>query len=104
MKRGFYVIIERDEDGYFVGELPRLRACYTQGKNLDELMKNIEEVIELCLEDEEADETPATTSSEMTPEKFLEMLCKDEIQKSPARFFSQKFLKSTAIPGTHGPP
>ena len=55
-KREFYVIIERDEDGYYVGEVPQLQACYSQGKTLDELMENIKEVIELCLEesDEEA--------------------------------------------------
>ncbi|MEM3466955.1 MAG: type II toxin-antitoxin system HicB family antitoxin [Candidatus Jordarchaeales archaeon] len=50
--REFYVIIERDEDGYYVGEVPQLRACYTQGRTLDELMANIREVIELCLEEE----------------------------------------------------
>jgi predicted RNase H-like HicB family nuclease len=54
-KREFYVIIERDEDGYYVGEVPQLRGCYSQGKTIDELMVNIKEVIELCLEDEEND-------------------------------------------------
>ena len=52
MKREFYVVIERDEDGVFIGEVPQLRGCYTQGKTLDELMKNIQEVIHLCLEEE----------------------------------------------------
>ena len=56
VKQEFYVIIERDEDGYYVGEVPQLRACYSQGRTLDELMANIREVIELCLE--EADEEP----------------------------------------------
>jgi predicted RNase H-like HicB family nuclease len=53
MKREFYMMIERDEDGYYIGEVPQLRACYSQGKTLDELMQNIREVIALCLEDEE---------------------------------------------------
>lgn len=52
--REFYVVIERDEDGYYVGEVPQLRACYSQGGTLDELMTNIREVIELCLEEEDA--------------------------------------------------
>ena len=52
MKREFYVVIERDEDGVFIGEVPQLRGCYTQGKTLDELMKNIQEVIYLCLEEQ----------------------------------------------------
>jgi predicted RNase H-like HicB family nuclease len=56
--REFYVIIERDEDGYYVGEVPQLRGCYSQGKTLDELMANIREVIELCLEEESEETLP----------------------------------------------
>ena len=52
-KQEFYVIIERDEDGYFVGEVPQLKACYSQGETIDELMTNMKEVIELCLEEEQ---------------------------------------------------
>lgn len=52
IKREFYVIIERDEDGYYVGEVPQLKGCYSQGETIDELMQNMKEVIELCLEDE----------------------------------------------------
>jgi predicted RNase H-like HicB family nuclease len=51
-KKEFYVVIERDEDGYYVGEVPQLKACYSQGETIDELMNNIKEVIELCLEEE----------------------------------------------------
>jgi len=51
MKREFYVVIERDEDGVFIGEVPQLHGCYTKGKTLDELMKNVQEVIHLCLEE-----------------------------------------------------
>ncbi len=51
MEREFYVLIEKDEDGFFVGEVPSLKACYAQGKTMDELLRNIREVIELCLED-----------------------------------------------------
>lgn len=51
----FYVVIERDEDGIYVGEVPQLRACYSQGETIDELITNIKEAIELCLEDQ-ADE------------------------------------------------
>jgi len=52
MKREFYVLIEKDEDGFLVGEVPRLRGCYAQGRTMDELLQNIREVIELCLEEE----------------------------------------------------
>ncbi len=37
----FFVIVERDEDGMYVGEVPSLRACYSQGRTIDELMTNI---------------------------------------------------------------
>ena len=46
----FTVFIERDEDGIFVGSVPSLRGCHTQGKTIGELLQNIKEVIELCLE------------------------------------------------------
>jgi len=49
----FSVIIEKDEDGYFVGTVPALRGCHTQAKSLDTLMKRIKEAVELCLEVEE---------------------------------------------------
>ena len=52
----FYVVIERDEDGIHVGEVPQLKACYSQGETIDELMQNIHEVIAMCLEELE-DET-----------------------------------------------
>ncbi|PZU93717.1 MAG: hypothetical protein DCE90_15970 [Pseudanabaena sp.] len=47
----FYVVIERDEDGIYIGEVPQLRACYSQGCTVDELMLNMREVIEMCLEE-----------------------------------------------------
>ena len=55
MAREFYVVIEKDQDGFFVGEVPQLKGCYSQGQSLDELMANIKEVIEMCLEDQEID-------------------------------------------------
>jgi len=53
MTREFSVVIEKDEDGYFVASVPALRGCHTQAKSLDVLMKRIREAIELCLEVEE---------------------------------------------------
>lgn len=47
----FYVVIERDEDGVYIGEVPQLRACYSQGDTIDELMINMREVIKMCLEE-----------------------------------------------------
>jgi len=50
MTREFSVVIEKDEDGYFVASVPALRGCHTQAKSLDVLMKRVKEAIELCLE------------------------------------------------------
>jgi predicted RNase H-like HicB family nuclease len=55
LQREFYVVIKRDEDGYYIGEVPQLKACYGQGETIDELMANMKEVIELCLEEQEAE-------------------------------------------------
>ena len=49
----FTVVIEKDEDGSYIAEVPSLRGCYTQGKTVEEAMKNIREVIEMCLEEQE---------------------------------------------------
>ena len=52
MKREFTVVIEKDEDDYFVGTVPQLKGCHTQAKSLDELMNRIKEAVQLCLEAE----------------------------------------------------
>lgn len=49
----FNVIIEKDEDGYYVASVPALRGCHTQARSLDVLMKRIREAIDLCLEVQE---------------------------------------------------
>ncbi|MDP2666643.1 MAG: type II toxin-antitoxin system HicB family antitoxin [Candidatus Diapherotrites archaeon] len=49
-KRTFTMVIEKDDEGWLVGEVPELEGCYTQAKTMDELLKRIKEVIELCLE------------------------------------------------------
>ena len=45
----FSVLIEKDQDGYYVATVPALKSCYTQAKTLEELYPRIKEVIELCL-------------------------------------------------------
>lgn len=56
MNREFYVLIEKDGDGFFVGEIPQLRACYSQGRTIDELMENMKEAVALALEDDDQQE------------------------------------------------
>lgn len=50
--RQLTVLIEQDEDGYFVGTVPALKSCYTQARTLEELTPRIREVIELCLSEQ----------------------------------------------------
>jgi len=54
-KYTFTVLIEKDEDGGFIGRVPELRGCHTQGDSMVELMANIDEAIKLCLEVAEKD-------------------------------------------------
>jgi predicted RNase H-like HicB family nuclease len=50
MKKEFTVIIEQDEEGYFLSEVPELPGCHTQAKSMDELLERTREAISLCLE------------------------------------------------------
>ncbi len=56
MPRQFDVVIERDEEGYYVASVPQLQACHTQARSLDEVTERIREAIALCLEVEAAPE------------------------------------------------
>jgi predicted RNase H-like HicB family nuclease len=50
MQRQFDVVIERDEEGFYVASVPQLHGCHTQGRSLDEVTERIREAVELCLE------------------------------------------------------
>lgn len=44
--------IERDpETGLYIAVVPGIPGAHTQAKTLDELQKNLKEVVELCLEE-----------------------------------------------------
>lgn len=55
MKRSYTVLVERDEDGVYIAEVPSLRSCYTHGDSLEEVMGRIKEVIALCEKEQEPD-------------------------------------------------
>ena len=48
--RKFSVLIEKDEDGYYVGVVPELPGCHSQAKSLDKLQIRLKEAIQLYLE------------------------------------------------------
>jgi len=37
----FSVLVERDEDGYYIASVPELPGCHTQAKTLDQLTGRI---------------------------------------------------------------
>lgn len=45
----YKVLIERDEDGFFVASVPALPGCHTQAKTMGELRSRVQEAIRLCL-------------------------------------------------------
>lgn len=58
MKREFTVVIERGESGMLVGYVPGMHGAHSQAETLDELLANMREVIELCLEEMGAEVEP----------------------------------------------
>ncbi|MEO5358682.1 MAG: type II toxin-antitoxin system HicB family antitoxin [Nitrospirae bacterium YQR-1] len=50
MSKEFTVIIEQDDEGYFIAGVPLLRGCHTQAKTLDALLERTKEAIQLSLE------------------------------------------------------
>jgi len=54
--RTYDVVIERDSDtGLFVGYVPGWPGAHTQGADVDEVQKNLQEVLAMLLEDGEPD-------------------------------------------------
>ncbi len=58
----FRVMIEQDEDGMFVAEVPSLPGCVSQGKNREEAVRNIHEAITAYLESLKAHGDPIPPS------------------------------------------
>lgn len=54
----YRVLIEQDEDGVFVAEVPALPGCISQGQTRAEASANIKEAIELYLDSLAANNDP----------------------------------------------
>lgn len=59
----YNVLIEKDEDGYFVSEVVGLPGCHTQARSIDELIERTREAIVLYLK--------CTEPQEIIVEKFI---------------------------------
>ncbi|WP_461834389.1 type II toxin-antitoxin system HicB family antitoxin [Desulfothermus sp.] len=60
----YRVIIEQDEDGMFIAEVPSLPGCISQGETRTEALKNIQEAIEVYIESLNAHNEPVPPSIE----------------------------------------
>jgi predicted RNase H-like HicB family nuclease len=54
----FQVIVEQDEDGLYVADVPALPGCHTQGQTFEEALANIREVVDMCVREMIEDGTP----------------------------------------------
>jgi len=50
-KKRFPIIVEQDEDGYYIVSCPLFKGCHTYGETIAEALENIKEVIEICLDE-----------------------------------------------------
>ena len=69
----YRVLIEQDEDGIYVAQVPSLPGCISQGNTRFELLANIQEAIALYLESLEAhnEPIPPPISEELVEVKLL---------------------------------
>ena len=51
MSRDFSLVVERDEDGFYVASVPARTGCHGQARSRDELMERIREAMALHIED-----------------------------------------------------
>lgn len=54
----YRVLVEQDEDGVFVAEVPSLPGCVSQGETRAEALENVREAIAVYLESLEAHGEP----------------------------------------------
>ena len=58
----YRVLVEQDEDGYFVAEVPSLPGCVSQGDTREDALINVREAIAGYLESLEEHEEPIPPS------------------------------------------
>lgn len=46
----YHVVIEQDETGAFIADVPVIPGCHSWGETKEEALANVREAIELCLE------------------------------------------------------
>jgi len=71
MARKYTIIIEKDEDEWFVSEVVELPGCHTQAKTMDELLDRTREAIRAYLETDR--EEPIEISEEFVGVQQIEV-------------------------------
>jgi predicted RNase H-like HicB family nuclease len=66
----FGVVVEKDEDGYYIASVPELPGCHTQAKTIDQAMKRIKEAIQAYLD---AKGTKDLCQTELVGIQFVEV-------------------------------
>jgi len=51
------IMVEQDEDNFYIVSCPVFKGCHSYGSTIDEALKNIREVIEICVEEEKENVT-----------------------------------------------
>ncbi|MDE3182571.1 MAG: type II toxin-antitoxin system HicB family antitoxin [Bacteroidota bacterium] len=51
------IVVEVDEDGFFIVSCPLYKGCHSYGKNIDEALDNLKEVIAMCVEEQPLEES-----------------------------------------------
>ncbi len=46
------IIVEQDENNVFIVSCPVFKGCYSYGNTIDVALKNLKEVIEMCIDEE----------------------------------------------------
>lgn len=60
----YTVVLQKENDGGYVATVPSLPGCVSQGDSREEILKNIEEAIELYIEDVRAAGDPLPVEEE----------------------------------------
>lgn len=51
------IVVEVDEDDFFIVSCPLYKGCHSYGKNIDEALDNLKEVIAMCVEEQPLEES-----------------------------------------------
>lgn len=55
-KTHFPILVEQDEDNFYIVSCPTFKGCHSYGSTIEEAMNNIQEVIEICVEEQKSEQ------------------------------------------------